>query len=222
MKLFILFTAFFYSQSSCPNEGLFSGRISKISEETGLVRVKVDFSNFRYLNKKDKVSFWDKGSNLEKCDGFIIGKTNEYLLLRIPNYNLCHNKAYMREGAFISFFSQDLINNLKMGRELMAILKKKRMAYLSKVKRGKKELASYMEKVDAVNDRYTVLRKKLEMEWKRELSSLEEDNVESVRKHKRAVLKLEEIEFKMEKYKVEEESLKLDRWALDSRLYFRK
>ena len=101
-------------QNSFSNEGLFSGRISRVNEETGLVRVKVNFSNFRYLNKKDKVSFWDKGSNLEKCHGFIIGKTNEYLLLRIPNYNLCQNKAYMREAAYITFFSQDLINNLKM------------------------------------------------------------------------------------------------------------
>jgi hypothetical protein len=109
-----------------------------------------------------------------------------------------------------------------MGRELMSILKKKRMALLNKVKRNKRELETYIEKVDAVNGRYSSLRQKLDREWKRELSLLEEDRVDSRKKFGLSVIKLEEVEFKMEQYKVEERNLKLDRWSLDSKLYFRK
>ena len=32
----------------------------------------------------------------------------------------------------------------------------------------------------------------------------------------------EDVEFKMERYKVEDENLKLDRWSLDTRLFYRK
>ena len=229
MKFFILSLFFFpllyffpEDSISSEKEGVFSGRISRVNARSGLVRIKVNFSNFRYLNKKDKVSFWDKGVNLKKCHGFIMGKTNEYLLLRVPNYTRCQNLVYLKEGAYLTFFSQDLINNIKMGRELMSILKKKRMALLNKVKRNKRELETYIEKVDAVNGRYSSLRKKLDREWKRELSLLEEDRVDSRKKFGLSVIKLEEVEFKMEQYKVEERNLKLDRWSLDSKLYFRK
>ena len=204
------------------SEGLFSGRISTLNEAAGLIKVKVDFSNIRYLNKKDQVTFWDQSVKLDKCKGFILGKTNEYLLIKIPTFQLCGKLAYVKEGAYLKFFSQDLVNNLKMGRELVAILKKKRLALLNKVRKTKKEVDSYIEKVDALNGRYNALSLKLRREWKRELSQLEEDKINALRIHKSSLSSLEDVEFKMERYKVEDENLKTDRWSLDTRLFYKK
>ena len=204
------------------SDGLFSGRISTLNEVSGLVKIKVDFSNIRYLNKKDRVLFWDRSVKLRKCKGFILGKTNEYLLVKVSQFQLCKKLAYVKEGAYLKFFSQDLVNNLKMGRELVAILKKKRLALLSKVKKNKKEVDSYIDKVDATNNRYDALRVKLVKEWKRELSQLEEDKVNSLRIYKDSLSSLEDVEFKMERYRVEDENLKMDRWSLDNRLFYKK
>lgn len=205
-----------------PSEGLFSGRISTLNVAAGLIKVKVDFSNIRYLNKKDQVTFWDQSVKLDKCRGFILGKTNEYLLIKISTFELCAKLAYVKEGAYLKFFSQDLVNNLKMGRELVAILKKKRLALLNKVKKSKKEVDSYIEKVDALNGRYSALSLKLQREWKRELSQLEEDKINALRIYKNSLSSLEDVEFKMERYKVEDENLKIDRWSLDTRLFYKK
>ena len=216
-SLLLLFDV--YASSS---DGIFSGRISTLNGVSGLVKVKVDFSNIRYLNKKDRVTFWDHSVKLKKCTGFILGKTNEYLLIKIPNFKLCQKLAYIKEGAYLKFFSQDLVNNLKMGRELVAILKKKRLAILNKVRKNKREVDSYIDKVDALNGRYDALSLKLRREWKKELSQLEEDKVNALRIYKNSLSNLEDVEFKMERYKVEDENLKLDRWSLDTRLFYKK
>ena len=204
------------------SDGIFSGRISTINGASGLIKVKIDFSNIRYLNKKDQVTFWDQSVKLEKCKGFILGKTNEYLLIKIPNFQLCQKLSYIKQGAYLKFFSQDLVNNLKMGRELVAILKKKRLALLNKVRKNKREVESYIDKVDALNGRYSALSMKLRREWKKELSQLEEDKINALRIYKNALSNLEDVEFKMERYKVEDENLKLDRWSLDTRLFYKK
>ena len=96
------------------------------------------------------------------------------------------------------------------------------MALLSKVKKNKKEVDNYIDKVDATNNRYDALRVKLVKEWKRELSQLEEDKVNSLRIYKDSLSSLEDVEFKMERYRVEDENLKMDRWSLDNRLFYKK
>ena len=91
-------------------------------------------------------------------------------------------------GAYLKFFSQDLVNNLKMGRELVAILKKKRLALLNKVRKTKKEVDSYIEKVDALNGRYNALSLKLRKGVEKELSQLEEDKINALRIYKSSFL----------------------------------
>lgn len=204
------------------SDGLFSGRISTLNSAAGLIKVKVNFSNIRYLNKKDQLTFWDQSVTLEKCKGFILGKTNEYLLIKMPNFQICAKFSYIKEGAYLKFFSQDLVNNLKMGRELISILKKKRLALLNKVRQNQKAVDSYIDKVDALNRRYDVLSVKLRREWKKELSQLEEDRINALGIYKASLSNLEDVEFKMERYKVEDENLKTDRWSLDSRLFYKK
>ena len=142
MSFFILV---FCSTLQASLDGFFSGRISSLNEAAGLIKVKIDFSNIRYLNKKDRVSFWDQAVKLKKCKGFVLGKTNEYLLIKVPYFEFCKKMAYVKEGAYLKFFSQDLVNNLKMGREFVEVLKKKRLALLAKVRKTKK-VDSYIDR----------------------------------------------------------------------------
>jgi len=202
--------------------GIFSGRISRLNGEAGLMRIKVDFANMKYLNKKDKIEFWDgRGSEL-KCKGFILGKSNEYILLRVPDFSFCKRFMYLADGAYIQAFSQDLINNLKMGRELIKILLKKRFALNSKLLENQKNLDGHIEKVNAVNLRYKVLRDKLEAEWREVLGNLEEDRLVSYQNYKDIEGRILDIDNKLEKYRIEDKNLKQDRWSLDPRLYFSK
>lgn len=202
--------------------GIFSGRISRINEEAGLIRLKIDFVNMKYLNKRDQLEFWDERGPELKCKGYVVGKSNNYLLLKVPEFGYCKRFIYTAEGGYIVLFSQDLVNNLKMGKELLKILLKKRLALNSRLLKNQQNLDNHIEKVNAVNLRYKVLRDKLEAEWREELGSIEEDRLTSYRNYKDLEGRILDIDNKLEKYRIDDKNLKDDRWALDPRLYFPK
>jgi uncharacterized protein YgiM (DUF1202 family) len=109
-----------------------------------------------------------------------------------------------------------------MGREMITILQKKSLALNSKVKRNEQELNRYIEKVSAVNQRYDVLRAKLEAEWRDELAKIEEDRALTERNYQGLLMRLNEVEYNLEKYRIEDENLKVDRWSLDPKLFYKK
>ena len=129
MKIFILIAGFLFSSTvfavGRSRSGIFSGRVSKINKRAALVRLRVDFPNMKYLNKKDLVEFWDERNPERKCKAYVIGKSNLHLLLKIPEFEVCQNSLFITLGAYLKFFSQDLENNIKMGKELMEIIIKK-------------------------------------------------------------------------------------------------
>ena len=99
---------------------------------------------------------------------------------------------------------------------------KKRLAMNAKMSRHQKELDGFVEKVDATNKRYEILRQKLEIEWQKELAALEEDKSRSFTEFKNAEARVNEIDTKIETYRIDDHNLKLDRWSLDPALYIRK
>ena len=202
--------------------GTFAGRVSRITSEANLVRIKVDFQNVKYLNKKDKVEFWEEHNPSFHCKAYVAGKSSDYLLLKVPNIEDCLRQLSLGYGMYLNFFSKDLENNIKMGKQLMEILVKKRLAIQGKLMQRKKQLDAHIEKADAVNKRYTVLRDKLEAQWRDELAMLEEDRIIALRNYKGLEVRLNEIDFKLEKYRITDENLSMDRWSLDPRLFFKK
>ena len=117
---------------------------------------------------------------------------------------------------------QDLSNNIKMGSEVLAILLKKRLAINGKLHKSKKLLESHVDRVESINQHYKILRDKLDKEWQEELATIEDDRMVNLRNYKSLQLRFAEVEHKIEQYRVEDENLKLDRWSLDSRLYYEK
>lgn len=202
--------------------GDFAGRISKINKSASLLRFKLTFENAKYLNKRDRVDFWDERDSNIRCKGYIVGKSSEYILVKVPEYEYCDRTLNIAVGAYIRFYSPDLVNNLKMGRELLDVLLKKKIALSGKMLRTKKDLESYIEKVEATNGRYQVLREKLEAEWRENLALIEEDRLVSLRNYKDLEQRVDDINFKLEQYNIAEENFRTDRWSLDPRLYYKK
>jgi hypothetical protein len=225
-KLFflLLFFCTFAVEASVfrSKDGLFSGRVSRINNEAGLVRFKVNFNNMKYLNKKDKVEIWTELNPVQRCKAYVAGKSPDYILLKIPDYKFCLRFIPFNAGQYLLFYSEDLKNNLTMGKELFEVLLKKRLALEGKVRRRKRELDSHIEKVNATNKRYEVLRAKLEAEWRNEIANLEEDKSNALRSYTALQMRMDEIKFKMEQYRIDDDNLVLDRWSLDPRLYYKK
>lgn len=200
----------------------FSGRISRMNETAKLIRVKVKFENTKFLGTKDRIEFWNETYPNRKCLGYLEAKSNEYLLLRVPGYDRCIKKVHITTGTYLHLYSQDLEKNLVVAKDLVEILLKKRLALSSMLTRYKKEVESYVEKMEIVNKRYEILRQKMEIEWQKELSAIEEDKTKTYLTYKDTEKKLDELNHKLQQYRIQDENLKEDRWSLDPKLYFKK
>jgi hypothetical protein len=200
----------------------FTGRISRLNSPARLARIRTDFENIKFLNRKDRVEFWNETYPDQRCEASVEGRTNDYLLLKIPQFEMCVKRVHFTTGSYLHFNSPDLAQTVKIAKELVGILLKKRLAMKAKKDRHHRELTNHVEKVDAVNKRYEILRQKLEIEWQNELSAMEEDKAVSFTEFKNAEARLNEIDTKLEAYRVEDHNLKLDRWSLDPALYIKK
>lgn len=211
------------NESSQDEDGAtFSGRISRLNPEARLARIRTDFGNIKFLNRKDRVEFWNETYPDQKCLGLVEGRTNDYLLIKVPQYDMCIKKVHFTTGSYLHFNSPDLKQTVTIAKELVEILMKKRLAMKARKDRTQKDLDGHIEKVDAVNKRYEILRQKLEIEWQKELAAMEEDKAKTFTEFKEAEARLNEIDTKLEAYRVEDHNLKLDRWSLDPALYIKK
>lgn len=224
--MILLSTQFVWSQSiesKLDEEAtIFTGRISRLNAPAKLARIRTDSANIKFLNRKDRVEFWNESYKDRRCVALVEGRTNDYLLLRIPEYETCIRNVHFTSGTYLHFESPDLEQTVKIAKELVEILLKKRLAMNAKKTRHQRELDGYVEKVDAVNKRYEILRQKLEIEWQKELAAVEEDKSRSFTEFKNSEARVNEIDTKIETYRVEDHNLKLDRWSLDPALYIRK
>jgi len=211
-----------FSVYSKNKSGYFSGRVSSISAEAKILRFKVDFDNVKYINKMDSVEFWGQHQETYKCKAYVLGRSSTHILLKAPKFSSCNEVSPFAVGRYYYFHSKDLENNIIMGKELIEILVKKRLALQSKISRNGKLVDTYVQRVDSLNTRYEILRKKLLAEWKEELAKLEYDQQELVRNNEGLKIRLNEVDHKLEKYRVKDENLVLDRWALDPKYYYLK
>jgi hypothetical protein len=204
------------------NAHRFSGRISRLNGKARLARIRTDANNVKFFNRRDRVEFWNDSYPEQRCMAMIEGRTNDYLLIKIPQYDSCIRRVHFTTGTVLNFESSDLKQTVKIARELVEILLKKRLAIRAKKDRLQRLLDGHVEKQDAVNQRYEMLRQKLEIEWQKELAALEEDKARAFKDFKFAEADLNAIDTKLEAYRIENHNLKLDRWSLDPALYIKK
>lgn len=200
----------------------FTGRVTRNNPDAKLIRVFVDFDNLKYLNKNNIVTLWKQGAPNSNCKGLVVGKSSKYILIRIPKFGLCSNKVPLGRGFHLTFDSQDLNENIQTGKELIKILVKKRLGIKGQLEKSQKEIKSYTEKIERVNERYELLRRKLLLEWNNQLTYLEEDNSNTLNRFKSLEVRLDEVDHKLERYRVSDSNLKLDRWSLDPKYYYKK
>ena len=211
-----------FTETHYAHQGIFSGRASKVSRQAHLVRFYVTFKNQKFLGKGDRVDFFETKQSGFRCTSFVVSRAPNYLLVQVPNWKLCTRDVVINQGMHFFLFAPALKDKLNKAREVSEILAKKRIVKDTKLKKDKKNLVLYLQRVEAVNDRYEVLQKKLEQEWQQELAHLESTRIDAVYRAQLLEREIQEIDAKLEQYRVHDRNLEVDRWSLDHRLYFQK
>jgi hypothetical protein len=215
-----------FSQSLHASDlSLFSGRILASEFDSGFLKIRIDFSNGRFLQKGNRLMLWAPDvvfDDFKKCSGFIIGKTEKYILTRIKEIQRCKKIINFTAGQSISLKSDELKENIETALELNKILTKKRLALSSKLKTLKEFIDGHMEEVNAINKKYDTLIKKLNLEWKFALEKAHEQKIYNTQEYRNYAMRLDEVDFKIEKYLIEDDNFYTDRWSLDPSLYYKK
>ena len=151
--------------------------------------------------------------------GLVLGKSNDYILVKTPEFEFCQRSLLLIPGGFLHFFSEDLANNVKMGQEVIKILLKKRLALKGRLENKQRDLTMHASKIETTINRYQLLQEKLDVERQREISGLEEDRMMDLKSQKDLEIRLMEVEKKLEQYRIENFEHNRYRWALDTQLY---
>ena len=202
--------------------GRFSARVSSIDYISGLAKFRVDFSNARFVTKGNKLRFWDNRGEKNLCRAKVLGRSPDYILMKIDQINRCRNMQNLSLGNLINFYSDDLVANINSANELQVILNKKRVALHAKMMSFKRLIDTHPERVDSINERYKTLRDKLELEWRDALIKTEEERALNLQSYKNYASRLDDVDFKIEKYTLKDTNRKVDRWSLDPYLYDKK
>ena len=210
------------AQGEREKHAFFRARVAKVGPRGEWIRVRVDFENAKFLNKGNGVEFWHEANDANRCRGSILARTTDHLLVDIGDADLCQRNQGLGVGVYLMFYSEDMKANMATGANLTDILLKKKIVVSGRIRRGREQLDAYIEKVNAVNERYDILRKKLESEWQGQLQALEEDRMALLKEHGTTQRELDEVNLKLERYNIEEDNFSLDRWALDPRLYYKR
>lgn len=199
--------------------GKFSGTVLSLSTnpQNGILRVKFDFTNRKFLIKGDKVEFYSQNNNANPCIGRVMEKGIKEILIKVHHLDHCILKNPFRIGSVLDFYSQDLIDHIKTAQDVLEILKKKKMALTSKVTRIKNELNGYMDKLSATNEKYTQQTQLIEQQWSKELTQLEEQKLQFINELKDIELRIFDVDLKMEQYFYKDKNWDLDQWSLDQR-----
>ena len=221
LSLALIFPFYGWAASGT-KDALFKGKIIRVASRGEWIRVQVDPKNAKFLNKSDGVEFWHEVNDGQRCKGHIMGRTEEYLLVGLVDKDICRKSMGLASGTYLKFYSEEMERNMTQALELRSILLKKKLVVGGRVRKLDKELSTHIERVAEVNERYDVLRKELESKWQGELQALEEDRLSLLQKHGDGQRDLDEIDLKLERYKIDEDVSSLDRWSLDSRLYYKR
>jgi hypothetical protein len=193
----------------------FKARLYSVKKEVNLLKFRVDFPNARFLTPGTEVKFRTNLSLGYFCEGVILSKSVNHILLKVPHMENCSRYQNLSQGINADFISADLEKNIISTRELIKVLNKKRMAIFGKLKRVKKRLTSFVERVSAANTRYDTLRHRLETERQEALLALESEKIMDIQNFKNFSSKLDEIDFKLEKYRIYDTNSVDEKWSLD-------
>jgi len=195
--------------------GTFSGRVSRLNPEASIMRVRLDFINAKFLRVNDGLEFWNEGMSNVRCQSTIVGKSAEYFLVKVYEWNRCLKKVGFTVGSYVLFESKDLEKTLKTAREMVKVLLQKRMVLNGMFINTKNDVTDQSTQLEAINSRYEAMIERIKNEWNEAIKGLSQAKSGNEVEMNSLSAQLDEIDFQLERYRVEDENFKKDRWAID-------
>lgn len=209
MRLFFI-SLFLFSGLTWGKVTEFSGKIVKNHQDKGMVRISSWSENLKFFRSGHRLHFWRRGMKSSDCQAVVLKHFRRELLVAVDEYARCSKALLLSEGTSLIFMSDDLSQTLYESKDLIHLLLKKRSAQIYRQGEINQKLKTHPQKVLAVNERFRILKEKLEKEWQEELYALEQDRVQQVEQRENINLKIGQIERELEENRYIDPSLEQD------------
>ena len=215
LAFFIVHCSFYAFTQESIVPGTFAGRVSRLNPLASLMRVRLDFANAKFLRTHDAVEFWNEGMPMVRCQAAIVGKSGEYFLMRVYEWKLCINKVGFGVGSHVYFESKDLEKTLITAREMVKVLLQRRMVLEGQTNNKKNDVNDQSSQLENINARYEAMIERIRNEWNEAIKGLNAAKSGNQVELNSLQAQLDEIDFQLERYRVEDANFKKDRWAID-------
>jgi hypothetical protein len=178
------------------------------------MRLRLEFSNSKFLKRDDDLEFWNEGRPDVRCQAVIRGRSNEYVLTEVREWGNCIRKVGITTGSFLFFESKELVKTLGSAKEMMSILLKKRA--ILEGYRDRNKTANYENnlRTDNINAIYQERMERLKSEWQEALHGVTELKNNNDRDMLSITNQVKALDFEIDRYRVEDENVVKDYWSL--------
>ena len=198
------------------NYAKFLARVSDKNRSTNILKLKYENGNLKFLKIGDSVNFRVKGQGYRECEGHIRDVEPPYLTMFVDDIEDCWKKnSYFRRGTILVFDSKLLSKRVYEGSVFRKILLRKREDYLRQLEGVNNFLWSYDQEKIKVAAKYDERINALEQKKRKGLEGMINKKNENIYIQSSLMKKLNEIDSRLEKYRVERKELFFDRWSQD-------
>lgn len=193
----------------------FTLRLSASDRNTRELKLKVDITRAKFLKVGDQLqlSAWPVAGQ-KKCEGAVTLTTVSYLFVKVQDWTGCVAQAGLRKGMLLYAHSSQLRETIAKARVMTQLLLKKRALLLGQMHHQEKVAGVESVKAKMINDKYQEMIETLKKQWEDELAALGPKRIEEQKLLEDIKNDVAQIDLDLERYRVEEQQLHDDQWAL--------
>lgn len=193
----------------------FTLRLSASDRSTQELKLKVDITRAKFLKVGDQLqlSAWPVEGQ-KKCEGTVTLTTVSYLFAKVKDWAGCVAQAGLRKGMLLYAQSAQLKETIAKARLMTQLLLKKRALLLGQTYQQEKVAGVESLKAKMINDKYEEMIETLKKQWEDELAGLGPKRIEEQKLLEDLKNDVAQIDLDLERYRVEEQQLHDDQWAL--------
>ena len=195
----------------------FKGRVSDRDEASSVFKVQSDSENVKFFKGGDQVRFKvEQNPNKDFCQGDIRTVEPGFFTMYVKNLYPCWNEGeYFRRGMILNFKSSRLAERVQDASEYRLILLKRREDYFKQLNKMNVFIWSFKQQKVQLAAQYDKKIEELKKKKRRALEGLLSKKNDVASTQRELIYRLDNLDEKLEFYRIENHSQKKNRWSKD-------
>lgn len=194
----------------------FTGRVTDRDKSTNILKISSENKNIKFFRAGDLVSFTVASRDSNFCKGYVRNVEENFFVIYVKDiYSCWEDTDYFRRGSLLRFQSNQLSLRVREASKHRIILLKRKRDFFRQLNDVNHFVWSYdQQKVLTASD-YDLKIVEIEKGKQKALEMLISKKKDQIRIQKELIRRLDELDEKLDHYRIERDDMLVDRWHLD-------